>query len=54
MLTLHTRTFWLVSRAVASEALFTCATPALADWVKFASGGWARSGTPRSTATGPP
>lgn len=40
MLTLHTRTLWLVSRAIAVALLFACATPALADWVKFGSGGW--------------
>lgn len=40
MLTLHTRTFWLVSRSVAALLLLACATPAHADWVKFGSGGW--------------
>ncbi len=40
MLTLHTRMFWLVSRAVAALLLLACATPAHADWVKFGSGGW--------------
>ncbi len=40
MLTLHTRTFRLIARAAGVALLVVCASPALADWVKFGSGGW--------------
>ena len=40
MLALHTRTFRPIAYAAGVAFLVACASPALADWVKFGSGGW--------------